>query len=281
MSNLIRTLIDEGWVSLTVADTTEMVKTAQKLHRLSKTSAQILGKALSAMTFMSSCLKNEQGEISLSFQTDGESGSIGVSGNRALTMRGYIQNTELTKDTEISALGNKGAFTIIRDDGYNRPFVGTCAMPVGGDLDDGFEEYYAISEQLFTRLATKVEFDENGEVTFAGVIALQPLPFASEEIIVKTENAEIDFLFEQLKHKGVVATAKDNFKVDESVFDERFAQYKCNCSREYLSRVLVSLGEAELRRIIKEDGDIKVHCHYCNSDYSFDETDADELFKKE
>ena len=79
----------------------------------------------------------------------------------------------------------------------------------------------------------------------------------------------------------MVATAKDNFKVDESVFDERFAQYKCNCSREYLSRVLVSLGEAELRRIIKEDGDIKVHCHYCNSDYSFDETDADELFKKE
>ncbi len=281
MSNLIRTLIDDGWVSLTIADTTEMVKKAQKLHRLSKTSALLLGKALCAMTFMSSCLKNEQGEISLSFQTDGESGSIGVSGNRALNMRGYIQNTSLVDEAERSALGNKSAFTIIRDDGYNRPFVGTCALPQDGDLDDGFEEYYAISEQLFTRLGTKVLFDEEGKVRFAGVIALQPMPFASEELISKTENMELDFLFEELQQKGAEQTAKDNFKVDESVFELRDAQYKCNCSRFYLSRVLVSLGEVELRRIIKEDGSVKVHCHYCNTDYEFTENDADELFKKE
>ena len=281
MSNLIRTLIDDGWVSLTIADTTEMVQEAQRLHNLSKTSTLLLGKALSAMTFMSSCLKNAQGEISLSFQTDGESGSIGVSGNQALNMRGYIQNTALLEETESSALGNKSAFTIIRDDGYNRPFVGTCSLPQDGGLDDGFEEYYAISEQLFTRLGTKVLFDENDKVRFAGVIALQPMPFASEELISKTENMELDFLFEQLQEKGVVATAKDNFEVDDKVFEVRKAQYKCNCSRFYLSRVLVSLGEEELRRIIKEDGSVKVHCHYCNSDYEFTEKDADELFQKE
>ena len=279
MSNLIRTLINDGWVSLTIADTTEMVKTAQKLHNLSKASALVLGKALSAMTYMSSCLKNEKGEISLSFQTDGESGSIGVSGNQSLNMRGYIENTALVD--ELTAFGSKSAFTIIRDDGYNRPFVGTCSLPEGGDLDDGFEEYYAISEQLFTRLATKVFFDENGLVSFAGVIALQPMPFASEELIAETENKELDYLFDELKAKGVEQTAKEYFSVDENVFEYRSAKYKCNCSRSYLSGVLVSLGERELRRIIKEDGSVKVHCHYCSTDYEFTEKDADQLFKKE
>lgn len=281
MSNLIRTLTYDGWVSLTVADTTKMVQTAQKLHNLSKTSTLLLGKALSAMTFMSSCLKNEQGEISLSLQTDGEIGSIGVSGNQALNMRGYIQNTALVDGAEITSFGDKTAFTIIRDDGYNRPFVGTCALPQGGDLDDGFEEYYAISEQLCTRLGTKVAFDDEGKVCFAGVIALQPLPFAKEELVAEIENMELDSLFNELQQKGAEQTAKDNFKVDESVFEKRTAQYKCNCSRFYLSRVLVSLGEAELRRIIKEDGSVKVHCHYCNTDYEFTEKDADELFQKE
>ena len=61
----------------------------------------------------------------------------------------------------------------------------------------------------------------------------------------------------------------------------RKAQYKCNCSREYLLGVLASLGEAQMRQIIAEDGQLKAHCHYCNTDYVFDDKDADILFHKE
>ena len=277
MTNLLRTLVYDGQVSLTLADTTALVQKGAHLHVLSDTSAYLFGKALSAMTFMSACLKGETGEISLSLKTESIGGEIAVSGNRALAMRGYIENTALSEET---ALFGNGSLTIIRDDGYSRPFVGSCALSQYGGVDEAFEEYYTVSEQLPTRIGTIVELSENGECTFAGVVAVQPLPFAAKETLDKVAGLDLYAMLEKAKTQGIVATAKDGFDNDDCVFEMLTAQYKCNCSRAYLSEVLVSLGEAQMRQIIEEDGAVRVHCHYCNSDYEFFSEDADQLFSK-
>ena len=73
---------------------------------------------------------------------------------------------------------------------------------------------------------------------------------------------------------------KAAFLTDTAVWEEMESVYKCNCSRAYLQEVLVSLGEAQMRQIIKEDGAVRVHCHYCNTDYAFTDADADTMFKK-
>ena len=136
MKNVLRALVYDGQVSLTLIDTTQIVAEGIKLHNLSPASGYVFGKALSAMSFMSACLKEDSGEISLSLKTDGACGEIAVSGNRALRMRGYILNTEMAGDVgvqaEQTALGGNGSLTIIRDDGYSRPFVGACALPEKG-----------------------------------------------------------------------------------------------------------------------------------------------------
>ena len=279
MKNLLRTLVFGGQVSLTLANTTEIVREGMKLHKLSPSAGFVFGKAISAMTFMSACLKNEEGEISLSLQGDGLGGEIAVSGNRALRLRGYIQNTDIIGD-EQACLGDNGALTIIRDDGYNRPFVGACALPKKGGIDGAFEEYYRISEQLPTYIKTRVDLDEKGNCVFAGVAVLQPLPFADEETLKKVETTELSALLEEVKTLGVEETARLHFDVDKDVFELRRAVYKCNCSRRYLMRVLVSLGEEQLREIIKDEGAARIHCHYCNTDYEFDEEDADKLFPR-
>ena len=166
MKNLVRTLIYNGQVSLTLADTTEMVTRGAGTHGLSKASAYVFGKALSLMTFMSACLKEETGEISLSLKGDA-CGEIAVSGNRKLNMRGYILNADATgegnEESERALLSGNAYLTVIRDDGYNRPFVGACALPENAGLDEGFEEYFRISEQLPTRLHSSVELDEEGK----------------------------------------------------------------------------------------------------------------------
>lgn len=274
--NMLRTLVFDGQVSLTLADTSEMVKEGARLHKLSPFSTVVFGKALSAMTFASACLKEETGEISLSLKSDGAVGGIGVSGNRALKLRGYIENTALEAE---EFLGN-GSLTIIRDDGYNRPFVGACALPKTRGVDQAFEEYYRISEQLPTYIKTSVELNENGECVFAGVAVLQPLPFASEETLEKVKNTSLNELLEKVKGLGVERAARDCFASDGNVWDLRTAEYKCNCSKAYLTRVLVPLGEEELRRIVREDGAVRIHCHYCNSDYEFTDNDVDGIFKK-
>ena len=283
MKNVLRTLIYDGQVSLTLADTTEIVKEGARLHRLSSASAYTFGKALSLMTFMSACLKEATGEISLSIKSDA-CGEIAVSGNRGLHVRGYILNTaaegEGNEEAERALLGENASLTIIRDDGYNRPFVGACALPENAGLDEGFEEYFRISEQLPTRLKTSVELNEKGLCTFAGVVAVQPLPFADKETIEKVNALDLSSVLEKIRENGTMYAMKSNFKVDTSVLEEREAAYKCNCSREYLTRVLVSLGEGQMRQIIKEDGAVRVHCHYCNTNYEFTDKDADEIFKK-
>ena len=277
MKNLLRTLVFDGQVSLTLADTTEIVREGIKLHKLSPSAAFVFGKALSAMTFMSACLKNEAGEISLSLQGDGLGGEIAVSGNRALRLRGYIHNTDIV-GKERDCLGENGSLTIIRDDGYNRPFVGACALPKTGGVDEAFEEHYRISEQLPTYIKTRVDLDENGDCVFAGVAVLQPLPFADETTLEKVESFNLFSVLEELKTLGAEETARRRFDVSKEVFESRTAVYKCNCSRRYLLRVLVSLGEEQLREIIKDEGAARIHCHYCNTDYEFNEEDADKLF---
>ena len=288
VKNVLRTLVYEKQVSLTLADTTAIVQEGIRRHRLSKASALAFGKAISAMTFMSACLKEQTGEISLSMQGDGEMGEIGVSGNRRLHMRGYITNTQIADDEndtvldiERRCLGENGALTIIRDDGYNRPFVGTCGFPKNGGMDAAFEEYFRISEQLPTRIATVVELNEKGECIFAGLAAAQPLPFAEKRTLEEVEKLPLENLLKDIKEKGVEICANAHFSPDDEVWESRAAQYQCNCSREYLLGVLASLGETQMRQIILEDGEIRVHCHYCNTDYVFGDADADALFKKE
>ena len=284
MNNLLRTLVFDGQVSLTLADTTEMVNESIKRHALSSSAAIVLGKALSAMTYMSACLKMDTGEISLSVQSDGTGGNIGISGNRALHLRGYIENVGASGDEE-ETLGKNGSLTIIRDDGYNRPFVGTCALAQGG-VDKAFEEYYRISEQLPTYLKTAVELDENGRCVFAGVAVLQPLPFADEAVLLATREVPLEQVLKTIQAKGVEECVNVHFKErsvddkDGGVWEMRRAKYKCNCSREYLQRVLITLGKQQVDELIQENGAVRVHCHYCNFDYAFTQEDVDELFER-
>ncbi len=284
MANLLRTLIYNKEVSLTLADTTEIVAEGVRLHKLSAASGYVYGKAMSALTYMSACLKEEAGEVSFTLQCDGEIGDIGASGNRALFLRGYIGNTDIrgvpTAATERLALGDNGSFTVVRDDGYNRPFVGTCGFPKEAELDKILEEYYRISEQLPTRIKTVAEINEGGMVAFSGIIAVQPLPFASKETLKKVAELNLNEVLDVLKKEGVQKTAMTCFVPDEEVWEERTAIYRCNCSREYLSGVLVTLGEGQLRDIIRTEGEVRVHCHYCNTDYEFTSEDADRLFPK-
>ncbi len=277
--NVYRGLIYNGEVSLTIADTTEIVNEGIRLHKLTPSKGYLLGKALSALTFFSACLKEEKGEISLSIQQDGKE-IIGASGNRALSLRGYIAEGELycqNEDEERIFFSSGGSFTLVRDDGYNRPFVGSCALLEGSTIDEGVEEYYRVSEQLPTRIKTIAKLNEGSRCAFAGVIALQPLPFASEETLEKVARFDLAALLKDVEERGMEEGAQARF---EGEIEKRRAAYRCNCSRDYLSAVLVTLGEAQLREVIHAEGEVRVHCHYCNTDYVFTGEDVDRLFSK-
>ena len=271
MKNVLRGLIIDDQVSLTVIDCTEIAREAYRLHVLCGEEGHAFLRALSFGAYLSACLKELRGQVSAEIRC--EKMTVSVSGNYALRVRGSFEPYA----TDLKNFG-EGGITVIRDDGYSRPFVGLCAL-TGGAPDDDFSEYFRVSEQLPTTVCTVVETDEKGGVVFSGIAVLQPLPFAEPrtlEIMPKYE--ELQALLAKVKKQGV-GTVKKEFAL--TTVTERRAEYKCNCSKGYLRGVLQSLGEAEMRKIIREDGAVRVHCHYCNTDYAFDETDADEMFSKE
>lgn len=273
MKNLIRTLVWEQEVSLTLIDGTALCKEGERLHKLSGLPNEIFAKSLLFTAFLSACLKNDKGGVSLSIRGNGIS-DITVSGNKRLEIRGAIDMQK--EDFRVSL----DSFTIVRDDGYSRPFVGACAA-VEGDMDAQFEEYFRLSEQLPTFFKSVVELDEEDKISFAGMAILQPLPFASAQNLQRAEDKELlSYAVEYMQKQGLMECAKDLFGAEVGEMEERKVAYQCNCSREYLSGVLMSVGKEELLKIVSEEGCVKIHCHYCNTDYEFSESDVEKLFSK-
>jgi len=274
--NVLRTLVFDDEVSLTIADTTSIAKEGIKRHALQGEAAEAFARTLAFLTFASACLKMEAGSVSLAIKTDGKIVDLCASGDQALSIRGYLDWEEEKSDT----LGT-GTLAVIRDDGYNRPFVGACEVASKEDIDNSFEDYYFTSEQLPTFIKTVLKRDSDGEVEFCGIIVAQPLPFASEETFAKIPDGyALEEILNEVQTLGLFAAAEKYFGAKAENCNYRQAEYRCNCSREYLKGVIVSIGETELRKMVKEDGSIKVHCHYCNTDYEFVDEDIDELFPK-
>ena len=212
-NNVIRTLILGDQVSLTIADTTEIVREGKRLHGLTKGGAETLGKFLSAAVFMSAALKEESGEISFAFQSDGEGQLCNVSGNHALRIRGYLENSK-ADGGEREILGKEGSFTVIRDDGYSRPFVGSCALPENPTVDEILEEYYLVSEQLPTFFGSVVDFDGD-EVSFAGIAVLQPLPFTEDSVVESLPKGErLREIVRKIPLLGIENVAKTEFSAN-------------------------------------------------------------------
>lgn len=54
--------------------------------------------------------------------------------------------------------------------------------------------------------------------------------------------------------------------------------FRCTCSRERVQAMLRTLGEAESREIVQQQGSIEVGCEFCGQQYRFDAIDVAELF---
>ena len=67
------------------------------------------------------------------------------------------------------------------------------------------------------------------------------------------------------------------FGCDLTIEEKRSVQYKCNCSRERVTKALISIGRKELQSIIDDGEPITMHCDFCNSDYKFEVDEIKQL----
>ena len=272
MDSIKRFLAFSGNVQVTVLDTTALVNRAIEIHSTSPSASRILGGLLTCCAYFASGIKGMKGAVSITVKAKDGDGAVSVSSDALLHVRGYA-------DGSCTQTLKGGSLTVVREDGFSQPFVGTCEIS-SDDISDAFAKYFQQSEQIPTAVKVGVKLDDSGKCVSAGGLIIQLLPDADDDETAAAGDAFYAYCDD---------SSNSDYTPDEIV--EKFFKgsvngeivevnpvYKCNCSEQKIRGVLASVGKAELLKICEEQGVVKVHCHYCNTDYVYDKNSIEENF---
>ena len=287
MGKLIRCITSCGEVMATAVDTTDIVGKAEQIHKTSAVVTAALGRLLTAGSMMGNMLKGKDDSITLRINGDGPTGSLIVVSDFNGDVRGYVQNpvVELPLNAKGKldvggAVGKNGLLYVLKDLGLKEPFSGSVPL-VSGEIAEDITSYYALSEQIPTVCALGVLVNPDLTVKAAGGYIIQLLPAASDKTIDKLEKSIMEMasvtsmLSSGMTPEEIVKTALKDFEVE--VLYTQDIEYKCNCSKERVSKALISLGKEELSEMAQEKDDIEISCHFCDKVYKFTPNEVKKL----
>ena len=56
-------------------------------------------------------------------------------------------------------------------------------------------------------------------------------------------------------------------------------EYRCYCARDRVVKALVSMGSAEMRSLIDEQGSAELTCQFCDEVYKFSREDLEQIYR--
>lgn len=275
---ILRATAANGQILAFAATTRNTVETAVEAHKLSPVAAAGLGRLLTGTAMMSSTMKQKEDLLTIQILCDGPIGGMTVTADASGKVKGYVNNPSVllpaNKKGKLDvggAVGN-GTLRVIKDMGLKEPYIGQTEL-VSGEIAEDLTYYFAASEQVPSSVALGVLMNHDNTVAQAGGFIIQLLPFAEETVIQKLEEriatiSSITSLLSQGKTPEMIL--KDLlFDMDLQIKEKQEITFYCNCSRERVERVLLSLGKEELEKMIEEKKPVELNCHFCNKKYSF------------
>ena len=288
--NIIKFLAYNGRISITCADTTNLVEEARNTHDLSPVATAALGRLLTMGVIMGSDLKSEKDNITLQIKGDGPIGKMVAVVNSNLKIKGMVDNpqvdaplNEFGKLDVGGVVGYNGYVNVIKDIGLKEPYIGVIPIS-SGEIAEDFARYFTESEQTRSAVALGVLVDKNG-VKNAGGYLLTAMPDATDEDITNIEKSifEVGAISKMLDNNlslleiAKKVTGDKNVKV---IQEDMHPMYECDCSKEKIERALKALDKNEINKIIEEDGKAEIICHFCNKKYLFSKEDLMNLVNK-
>ena len=286
---VIRATAGDGQIRAFVATTRNMVEEARNLHKTSKVATAALGRTLTATSMMGLMMKNDGDKITVIIKGGGPIGSILATANAKGIVKGYVDNPDVVvEDYEngklnvAAAVGKDGTVRVTKDLGLREPYNGSYPI-VSGEIAQDLTYYFAVSEQTPSVVALGVLTKEE-EVEYAGGFIIQLMPDAVEETISKLESniAKLDSVTNMLK-EGKTPQDILNIVLDglnPQILETYDVGFECECSKERVEGVLISIGKHQLEEIIREDKKAEICCQFCNSKYIFDEEELKAILDK-
>lgn len=276
---LITALLENASVRVIAISSKELVEKARQTHALSPTAIVALGRALSATSMMGAQLKNDKDKVSMIVDGGGPVGRILCTSQSDASVKGFVanpgQDVELNAKGEFdvgSLVGKNGFLRIIRDMGLKEPYTGMCELR-SGEIADDLAQYYLQSEQQPSLVSLGLQIDKDGSVLTSGGIMIMPMPGCPDSVIDKLE-ARVMFttdISKQLEVFEIEDFVKALFRdMDCKIVSHYEPKYECECSKERIEHVLMTLGIEEIQKMIDEDKGTSITCHFCNTEYKFD-----------
>lgn len=278
MDTIIKALIFDDSVSVSVIKSTAIVNRAIDFFNLSPVCGAALGRTLTAAAFMATGLKGKKNSLTISINGQGPIGKIIVSADSGLNVRGYVSNPDINlplnskgKLDVSGAVGKNGKITVVKDSGLGEPYVGAADL-VSGEIAEDFTKYFAVSEQSPTAVSLGVLIGKNCRCMSAGGLIFQPLPYCPENVIIKLENLINNYsdISKKLYRVSAEDFLRQNFgEYNLKFLEKKLPKYKCKCNLNKTKKVLSTLSKEEILDTLEKEGKIEVICHFCNKKYTF------------
>ncbi len=271
------------------ATTRELVETARQAHNTSPVATAALGRLLTGGAMMGVMMKGEEDILTIQVRGDGPIGGITVTADAKGNVKGYVNNPNVWLPAnsrgklDVGKAVGHGSLSVIKDMGLKEPYVGQTELQTG-EIAEDLTYYFAASEQVPSSVGLGVLMEKNNTVKQAGGFLIQLMPF--------TDEAVIETLEKRLAEIPPVTTMLDEGLTPEQILEKLFegmdmeinetmsARFFCNCSKERVSRALISVGRGELADMIHEGKEIEVNCHFCGKNYTFSVEELKELLRK-
>lgn len=278
-ARLVRGVAMNKQLKFVIALTTPMTDVIINAHKPSGQGALALSRAATAIAMLTTTLK-ERHQVGIQVNGDGPLGELYAVGNHKGEVRVTAHNPRAVAEPEheVGAVVGGGRFTLIKTSASGEPYRGTVPIFTGGVAED-LAYYFMFSEQVPTACGIG-ERIENGKVIASGGYFVQAMPDTDDDTLGHLESRVVSLtplqdalLSEAPDHLLLYELFGDDYEILE-VSETRFA---CPCERPRYARSLISLGKEELTKLRDEEGDITLECHFCASEYSFNNAELSAL----
>ena len=287
MDRLVRAITKDGMVQAVAVSTRDLTERARNIHTTLPVATAALGRALAAASMMGNALKAEGASLTLQIKGGGPLGTVMAVADEFGNVRGYVQQPHvdlpLRPDGKLdvgAAVGSSGSLTVIKDLGMKEPYIGSVAL-LGGEIAEDLAAYFVESEQIPTACALGVLVDRDQSVRAAGGYIIQLLPGAGEDVIGRVEagvlaaGAVTGLLDRNGDPEAMLRTVLSGFDVE--ILETSPVEYRCYCSRERVTRALISMGRQELADLIAQQGQAELTCQFCDRVYRYSREELEEL----
>lgn len=278
MSELVRMISVDGTLTVMAVDSTDMINRMERIHQTSAVTSAALGRLLTAASMMGAVLKGADNSVTLRINGDGPAGSVIAVSDYSGNVRGYVSNpvveiplNDKGKLDVAGAVGTNGTLTVMKDLGMKEPYIGQIPI-VSGEIAEDITSYYATSEQTPTVCALGVLVNPDLSIKAAGGFMIQLLPTAMDDTIDMVEEcikgipSVTQMLTDGMTPEEICRSVLKLFQLD--MLDSSSPEYKCNCSKERVSKALLTLSKDDLKEMAG-DPVTEISCHFCDKKYRF------------